>query len=147
MPTCKAARGSRSGAAGGATIERGITLEHEVGRAFLAHDWPLNIRELEQCLALGVVLAAGSAITRACLPQGIASALADGCARRSSAPPAAGGEGGLSAEDERLRSALVAALSEHGGNVSEVARAMGKARMQIQRWMKRFQLDPARFLR
>ena len=37
---------------------------------------------------------------------------------------------------------LVAALDAHQGNVSAVARQMGKARMQIQRWIKRFGLSP-----
>jgi transposase-like protein len=40
---------------------------------------------------------------------------------------------------------LVTLLEEHGGNVSAVARAMGKARMQVQRWMKRFGLEPSAF--
>jgi len=31
--------------------------------------------------------------------------------------------------------------------VTAVARAMGKARMQIQRWMKRYDLDPKSFRR
>ena len=43
-------------------------------------------------------------------------------------------------EDERLRSELLRALEEHKGNVTEIARAMGKARMQIQRWIKRYGL-------
>jgi transposase-like protein len=36
-------------------------------------------------------------------------------------------------------------LTLHRGNVSEVARALGKARMQIQRWMKRWQIDASTF--
>ena len=36
-------------------------------------------------------------------------------------------------------------LREHRGNVSAIARSTGKARMQIQRWLKRYRLDPARF--
>ena len=42
---------------------------------------------------------------------------------------------------------LEALLTTHGGNVSAVARAMGKARMQIQRWMARFGFDPKDFKR
>jgi transposase-like protein len=48
----------------------------------------------------------------------------------------------LSAEDAALRSELVGLLTEHGGNVADVARAMSKARMQIHRWLKRFDIDP-----
>jgi transposase-like protein len=36
-------------------------------------------------------------------------------------------------------------LRQHGGSVSAVARATGRARMQIQRWMKRFGLDASAF--
>ena len=46
---------------------------------------------------------------------------------------------------EALRARLVELLAQHDGNVSAVARAMGKARMQIHRWMKRFGLEPDQF--
>ena len=49
--------------------------------------------------------------------------------------------------DERLRAQLEELLALHGGNVAEVARALGKARMQVHRWMKRFDIDPERFRR
>jgi transcriptional regulator with GAF, ATPase, and Fis domain len=51
----------------------------------------------------------------------------------------------LSASDELLRSRLLALLSAERGNVAQVARAMGKARMQVQRWMTRFGVDPAAY--
>ncbi|MBL8910930.1 MAG: helix-turn-helix domain-containing protein, partial [Archangium sp.] len=47
--------------------------------------------------------------------------------------------------DDARKEELVALLKQHGGNVSAVARAMGKARMQIQRWMARYELDPRSF--
>jgi hypothetical protein len=37
------------------------------------------------------------------------------------------------------------ASPEHGGNVANVARAMGKARMQIHRWCQRFGIDPSAY--
>jgi transcriptional regulator of acetoin/glycerol metabolism len=49
-------------------------------------------------------------------------------------------------EDElKLKDELTAALTRTRGNVSEISRAMGKTRMQIHRWMKRFGLDPETF--
>ncbi len=48
-------------------------------------------------------------------------------------------------DDAALRARLDALLAEHRGNISQVARDLGKARMQIQRWLKRFALDPARY--
>ncbi|HTE56451.1 MAG TPA: sigma 54-interacting transcriptional regulator [Kofleriaceae bacterium] len=50
--------------------------------------------------------------------------------------------GPLTDEDRRLRDEVVASLRSHAGNISAVARAMGKDRKQIQRWVKRFDLDP-----
>jgi transcriptional regulator of acetoin/glycerol metabolism len=49
----------------------------------------------------------------------------------------------ISDSDARLRDSLLAALVEHKGNVTHVARAMGCTRMQVHRWMRRFQIDPA----
>jgi transcriptional regulator of acetoin/glycerol metabolism len=48
-------------------------------------------------------------------------------------------------EPEGLRRHLVALLEKHQGKVSHVARDMGKARMQIHRWMQRFGIDPGDF--
>jgi hypothetical protein len=49
--------------------------------------------------------------------------------------------------DARLRDSLLAALLEHKGNVTHVARAMGCTGMQVHRWMRRFQIDPAELRR
>jgi transcriptional regulator with GAF, ATPase, and Fis domain len=53
--------------------------------------------------------------------------------------------GPLSEEDRRIKEEVIASLRLHGGNISAVARAMGKDRKQIQRWVKRFDLDPGSF--
>jgi transposase-like protein len=45
-------------------------------------------------------------------------------------------------EGELLEAALVGHLRAEKGNVAAVARAMGKAPMQVHRWMKRFSIDP-----
>ena len=42
---------------------------------------------------------------------------------------------------------ILALLREHQGNIAAVARHMGKARMQVQRWLKRYGIDPERFRR
>ncbi|MGZ5958805.1 MAG: helix-turn-helix domain-containing protein, partial [Myxococcaceae bacterium] len=51
----------------------------------------------------------------------------------------------LSEADVTRRAELIEMLRAHHGNVSAVARQMGVARMQIQRWCRRFHLDPASF--
>jgi transcriptional regulator of acetoin/glycerol metabolism len=103
----------------------GVALSEEVARALYHHDWPHNIRELEKVLDSALVLAGDDSSIEL---EHLGDAL-----RQPAAP----------AEDDpaELRDRLVAMLAQHGGNVSAVARAMGKARMQIHRWIKRFELS------
>jgi len=115
-----------------------ITIAPELGRALYAHDWPLNIRQLHHALAAALVFASSGRIELAHAPEEVR---ATSPARRTSRPPAPTA-GALSDDDARLRDSLVAALTTHQGNVSEVARAMGRTRMQIHRWMRRFGVDP-----
>ena len=88
-------------------------------RRLLGHGWPGNIRELEKCLATATVLARGAALAVEHLPASIRD------------------EPGAPAGDVPGRDALAGLLREHGGNVSAVGRQLGKAPMQIRRWMKR----------
>ena len=135
--------------------------------ALVSHEWPLNVRELEHVLSVAVVtstedllrlehvgdalrarpssppLASSSASSSA---SSLASAPASASASApASAPARAPASRPLSDEDERLRTELSAALTRTHGNVSEVARTMGKTRMQIHRWMKRFGIVPESF--
>ncbi|MEZ4371334.1 MAG: sigma 54-interacting transcriptional regulator [Polyangiaceae bacterium] len=118
------------------------SLKPEVARALLRYDWPLNVRELQQCLATACVLAEGGAIKLDDIPPAVAEAASPSWRsaeiRRSSFPPGAA----LSSEDANLRRELVGRLSASGGNVSQVARDMAKARQQIQRWIRRFGITP-----
>ena len=61
--------------------------------------------------------------------------LRDLVAAEPSAPPRA-----LTPEDARHRDELITLLREHHGNIAAVARVMGKARMQVHRWVKRYDL-------
>jgi transposase-like protein len=47
---------------------------------------------------------------------------------------------GFAASDE-LRGRIVALLEMHKGNVSHVARHMGRSRVQIHRWMQKLSID------
>jgi DNA-binding NtrC family response regulator len=113
----------------------------DAARALLAYDWPANVRELEQCLRRSTALGHESTIRLVHLPPELrdeadaSDAEAAGAAER----PA------WSQADIELRNALLERLREHAGNISEVARSFGKVRVQIQRWMKRFDLDADRF--
>jgi transcriptional regulator of acetoin/glycerol metabolism len=116
-----------------------VVLDPDVGRALIAYDWPLNIRELGQALAACVALAKGGPIEPQHLPPQLARAL--------EAPPPAEDAAATAAADrnERLRLELLAKIAEHRGNLAEVARAMGKARMQVHRWCRRFGIEPDAF--
>jgi DNA-binding NtrC family response regulator len=110
-----------------------VRLRAGSGRRLVRYDWPLNIRELAQALAVAGVLAEDGVIEfvkREEAPSGGTTAA------RATAPtePASG--------PEVLRQHLVALLEKHQGKVSKVAHDMGKARMQIHRWMQRFGINP-----
>jgi transcriptional regulator with GAF, ATPase, and Fis domain len=113
------------------------TLTAETGRALLRHRWPMNVRELEQCIATALVFAGDGPIGLAHLPEYLR--------RPAARAPAVAGLGPrkLAPEDLRQRDQLSALLREHEGNVAAVARVLGKARMQVHRWVKRFDLSLA----
>jgi transcriptional regulator of acetoin/glycerol metabolism len=106
--------------------------ELDAARALFRYPWPLNIRELEQALSTASVLAATSSVAAHHLPETV----------RSGRPPGAPKPVQLNEIDQRIRDDVHAAMREHNGNISAVARALQKDRKQIQRWVKRFGLDP-----
>jgi DNA-binding NtrC family response regulator len=104
--------------------------------ALFRHDWPLNIRELEQCLASALALTGDQTIDVAHLPAMVTPG------SEAQPDPVLAAQGGLSTRDARIRLVLLEELARHGGNLAEVGRAMGKARMQVHRWCVRFGIDP-----
>jgi transcriptional regulator with AAA-type ATPase domain len=102
------------------------------GEALFGYGWPHNTRELEQCLARAVTLAGTEPIDLPHLP----SALTTGARPENAAPS------GLRPRDEKIRRELLDQLARHHGNLANVGRAMGKARMQVHRWCQRFGIDP-----
>ncbi len=110
-------------------------LEAEAARLLFRYPWPLNVREIEQALSTARVLAQAIAVRPEHLPDTV----------RSGRPPGAPKPATLTEADQKVREDVVRALREHQGNVSAVARAMDKDRKQIQRWIKRFGLDPTSY--
>jgi transcriptional regulator with PAS, ATPase and Fis domain len=49
-------------------------------------------------------------------------------------------------EDEApTKQVLETLLGKHGGNVAQVAKALGRHRQQLYRWLKKHELDPEAF--
>jgi transcriptional regulator with PAS, ATPase and Fis domain len=142
-----------------------LRISPDLVTALVSHSWPLNVRELEHVLSVAIVTSTEDLLRI----EHVGDALR---AARISAPPAAPLPASASAsapasapsstttstatttnaaarvlteEDEKLRAELFAELTRTHGNVSEVARTMGKTRMQIHRWMKRFGITPESF--
>jgi DNA-binding NtrC family response regulator len=118
----------------------------------LAHySWPYNVRELESAVRLSLALAKGSdELDLGHLPEGVQRALeghgkGPAVTRRlggTTEPPvdvthAASGP----PSEEQLRHLL----AQHEGNIAAVGRALGKERMQIHRWLKRYEIDVERY--
>jgi sigma-54 dependent transcriptional regulator, acetoin dehydrogenase operon transcriptional activator AcoR len=118
---------------------RRVVLGSEAARALLVHSWPLNVRELERCLQAAVVLAGEGPIELRHLPPPVADSLAEPPSRSMA------GAQNLPEPDRRRREEIVTALRESGGNVTAAARVLGKARVQVQRWMKRYRIERGEF--
>ncbi len=114
-----------------ALMPEGAQLTRKVARALLAHAWPMNVRELKKCIETGLALAGGEPLAIEHLPASVTTAPA-------SAP---------TGDDVDLRAQLDELLAKFNGNVSAVARALDKARPQVHRLLKRFDLDPNRYRR
>lgn len=111
-----------------------VTLTAEAAYALVAYAWPLNVRELVHAIARAVSLAHDGVIGIEHLPPALA---AISLAGQASSQPA-----NLSPEDSALRAELTEHLERHQGNVSAVARELGKATMQLYRLMHRLGVDP-----
>ena len=99
-------------------------------QALMAHSWPGNIRELQQALRLGAVLAEGGWIELEHLPATLQEV-----AGEPALEPRAGTLEG------QTRQALLTALKASGGNVSAAARRLGIGRATFYRKMRRFGLS------
>jgi len=118
----------------------GLRASPAAGMSLLSRRWPFNIRQLVQCMHRALILANGDVIqAEHVAPNTDAPDDDDSPENRS------GSSRPLSPEDAALKEQLVHELTTHRGNVSAVAQAMGKARAQIARWMKRFAIDPNEF--
>jgi transcriptional regulator with GAF, ATPase, and Fis domain len=124
---------------------RDIEFSADAAEVLVRHSWPFNVREIES-LVRGFVATEPEPKLRlrylkeyhAGLVLGFRDDGAGVDATNRPLPPAAT----VSSPD---RAALESMLVRHGGNVSAVAKELGKERAQVYRWLRGFGLDPERF--
>ncbi|MGF1466547.1 MAG: sigma 54-interacting transcriptional regulator [Sandaracinaceae bacterium] len=119
-----------------------VALPYLVG---LAHyHWPYNVRELESAVKLSIALAdPGQELDLPLLPETVRASVQDhgkrGAPRSDMTAEPTNSPSGRAASPSET--ALRELLSRHRGNIAAVGRALGKERMQIHRWLKRYGID------
>jgi DNA-binding NtrC family response regulator len=116
-----------------------VTFTLDAARALYSYRFPLNVRELENWLATAVALCGDAAIRPEHLPDPV-----DFGANEELEPEHTEARP-LTPEQLEHKESVAGLMREHHGNVSAVARAAGKARNQVQRWLRRYGLDPDDF--
>ena len=101
-------------------------------RALMMYSWPYNVRELERAIESSIAICETDRIEKSDLPQAVTSA---------QIKP----EPYTDVPTQEREAELRRLLESHRGNVSAVARSSGRSRMQIHRWLKRFDIDPAQY--
>ncbi len=123
----------------------GTAFEVPAFRALCMHPWPLNVRELEKVLAAAVALCAGTRpVGLRDLPATIAEPPPPMASVPLPAPSVSAATGRKPPAPGPSSEQLQALLAQHGGNVAEVSRALGRQRAAVWRWIKRFGLGPTR---
>jgi len=112
-----------------------LTLSPAAHARLAAYSWPGNVRELSNLIERVALLADADTITPAMLN------LPEDLRPRSIR---ASGQPGPSLE-EALRERLLAALREHGGNISRTAKTLGITRNTVRKYITKWRLaEPAR---
>jgi DNA-binding NtrC family response regulator len=121
------------------------------------YDWPYNVRELESAVRVAFTLSGGQPLDLQHLPETTRSAL-DGHGSAATPPasqirvpeavttlrdgqmrqePVDGRKSDAAPTEEQLR----ALLTHHKGNIAAVGGVLGKHRMQVHRWLRRYNID------
>jgi len=112
----------------------------EAFRALMEYDWPGNIRELQNAVEYGVVLAHEGKISEKELPKELLLPPALRQAAAAAMEVEGGGGGDLNL-DNRERNAILAALAQCHGNKKKAAQLLGIHRPTLYSKMKRYGID------
>lgn len=123
-------------------------LSPDLAEALVMHSWPYNVREVFKLARELAIRGTGeSTLTLPLISERLARSAADAA---TSAPPIAAGSPEEEQEEDASvpvpsREDLVALLTTHGGVLAKIARATGRSRRQIYRWLENHDLDPNDF--
>jgi transcriptional regulator with PAS, ATPase and Fis domain len=110
----------------------------------VSYDWPYNVRELEACIKRCIALSEGPCIEEALLPEPIKDLMSE-YGRPLQPDPQVHVQSPDSIRIGRAsaptNAELRGLLEKHRGNVAAIGRELGKARMQVHRWMERYGID------
>ena len=120
----------------------------DAAEALLLHDWPYNVRELEQVIAQAALRRGREhQLLLSHLPAEISRPLLDrspALTESDSQPPV---EVTVPRDRPPTREDLQRILDHYQGNVAQVAEFFGKGRQQIYRWLARYRLSAGSFRR
>ena len=127
-----------------------LELDRDAARVLLRRRYPLNTRELMNALGKAITLADGDIIGPKHLETEILESAPDAPAPEQPKPssttlPGGRAPAGASTRREARRAQLELLLSEHRGNVTNVANALGKTRTLIYKWLGQLGIDPDHF--
>jgi len=114
--------------------KRILSVSPEVMKILMQHDFPGNIRELENIIEYGFVICHGSIIQKEHLPAELLTA------GEAEPAPAASASNPISRTiDERSR--LIEVLRRNGGNMTTAAKELGMHRTTLWRKLRRYQIS------
>ena len=121
--------------------KRVTRVEARAMEAMSSHGWPGNVRELENVIHRTLLVSSGLELTFDDLPSGIGgeSAVASGKTIPAVEAPAPVGTGTLNLE-ELEREAIIRAMENNKGNLSDVARQLGIGRSTLYRKLDQYGL-------
>ena len=111
-----------------------LSVSPDVMSILMQHDFPGNIRELENIIEYCFVVCHGSIIQKEHLPAELTSV-----AKTPARNPTDSGDPIMAALDERSR--IVSALSQCDGNLTRASASLGMHRTTLWRKLKRYQID------
>jgi DNA-binding NtrC family response regulator len=111
--------------------KRITTVEPDSLDRLTGHDWPGNVRELENVIHRSLLVASGSELRLEDLPAELQS---------GPTAPAPAVSVGVSKLAELEKNAILAALEQYGGNLSDAARQLGIGRSTLYRKLEQYGL-------